>query len=946
MPIRNSMLRRGLLVSSLLALAACGGGGGGNGEGNVDGNSVSPSGSENGAEPQLLSFAQDIEPIMQGKCLGCHTGGDNALAPFSLEGEQRASSFKSAIQYTMEAGSMPPAGAVQLSAAEQQKLIAWATDKPYTSSGEKVRVALIQAQAWDTMSRSRDFFIDHRPSRVECSRDTGWLVEDGDLEIRTEFCNYLSLTQQSLLNIDAGTEVELALSHSDLDFNAPSSAHLAISIAGSVIWEANIAIPSDGKIIKESLVLTDAISAGDPIDLHLHNHGNNAWTLHSLDILVPEGTNLESCASFDSTWEAIEAVVIERAGCANSLCHGEAAEGGLDLSPGVAYRNLVGALSQASSLRRVSPREPAESFLYQKLSAKTFPGSYNISGSPMPSSGPAISAGALEALRLWIEAGAPETGSVGDSLGRGEDEIERLLGVCLPEATPTNTPPLEPPPREIGVQFSMPEHDVPAESETEWCFAVYEDMRDVIPPQYMSPDREFFYVQGDEIREDAFTHHNILMYAGVPVDDIHDPSFGEWTCVGGEAAGSVCEPTDLQSCGAGKCRSELQTSTACIGFGPGTGPIASLGSNVGSYLTQDGFFETFPTHGIFYWNSHAFNLTTKDATHHVWRNLFFTDDRRFDAEYFTYSANIGAGAGTPPFERQTVCRDYTLNQGDGLIYLSSHTHKRGEHFTVSLKGGEQIYETYTYDEPLNKLFEPHRVFNSSDPSERTLEYCATYNNGVNADGTLNIDTVTRASRRPVNANACEPVACVAGNIGAPCAGSEDDASCDSAPGAGDGWCDACAITSGLTSDDEMFVLLGATLSDYDAKIHQSSGAAEIDIVSPVMGAQFAPGDVVRMEFVFENFDLVPPEEGHGHMAGSGHSDPGGDHRAVNQGHYHIYLDTDDDDADHVTAWSYTLDYALPADIAAGSHTLRVNLRAPDHHAIGVEQTVEFEVLAQ
>jgi hypothetical protein len=768
----------------------------------------------------MLSFADDIEPIMQGKCLGCHTGEPGALAPFSLVGVNLASSFKSAIHFALESGTMPPDGAPQLSRGEYRKFMAWLNDEAYTPSGEKVRVSLITAQAWDIASRNRDSFPDHRPAQIDCTREQGWLAEDDALEIRTQFCNYLSLTQQSLLNLPAGTTLELALSHSELNYNAPASAHVAVSIAGNTVWETQIAIPGPGEILKETVQLPFAVSSGDPIAVHLHNHGQNTWTLHSIDALVSEDLDLKSCASFDSTWEAIQSVAFEQNGCANSLCHGAAAAGGLDLSPGVAYDNLVGVTAVASSLRRVSPREPANSFLYHKLSAKTFPNSYAVAGSPMPSAGPAISAGALEAIRLWIEAGAPETGSVGDTLGRGEDELERLLGVCLPEAEAVNTVPLPPPERNVGLQFVMPPHEVLAETEQELCFAVYEDFRDSIPPQFMSADREFFYARGDEVREDAFTHHNVLMAAGIPDTAVHDPSFGQWSCIGGDQAGEVCEPTDLQSCGTGKCRSELQNSVACIGFGPGDGPVASLASNIGSFLTQEGYYETFPTHGIFYWNSHAFNLTTEDATHHVWRNLFYTADRRFDAEYFTYSTNIGAGAGTPPFERKKVCRDYRLAQGDGLIYLSSHTHKRGEYFTVSRKGGEQLYETYTYDEPLNKQFDPPLVFNSPDPAQRTLEYCAIYNNGVNADGSFNLDKVTRASRRPVNAQPCKPTACVAGNIGGPCAGVNDDVSCDSAPGAGDGWCDACAITSGITSDDEMFIVLGSTLADYDAKVNQ------------------------------------------------------------------------------------------------------------------------------
>lgn len=824
----NRLTRIFPLALALLFLAGCGGGGGGTTAvvGNPGADDVTPS--DTGGDGRLLTYADDIAPIIQGKCLGCHTSGPNALAPIALETQEQVEGFKSAIQYTLEAGTMPPSGAPALSNSEQGKLMAWLTGTPYVPSGTLVRVSLIEAQAWDITSRSADNHAEFRPAQIDCPRGTGWLIEDDELEIRTANCNYLSLTQQSLLSMSAGTALELTVSHSPLDFNAPSEANWAISIGGTVIWETRIPIPSDSQIIREQLQLPMDVTAGDDIVVHLRNHGNNAYTVHSLEALVPEDEELDFCVSYDSTWDAIEATVIQQTGCANSLCHGEAAAGGLDLSAGVAYANLVDVISEASSLKRIQPREPAESFFYQKLVEKTFPGTYNISGAPMPSAGAPLSAGQLEAIRLWIEAGAPETGSIGDTLGRGEDELERLLGVCLPEAEAINTAPLEPPDRAIGLQFVMPPHDVPAESETELCFAVYEDFRDQIPAEFMSPDREFFYVRGDEVREDAFTHHNILMYSGVPVEDIHHPSLGEWTCVGGDLEGELCEPTDLASCGAGKCRSELQESTACIGFGPGDGPVASLASNVGSFLTQPGYYETFPTHGMFYWNSHAFNLTTEDAVHYVWRNLFFTDDRRFDTEYFTYSLHIGAGEGTPPFEKQTVCRDYELDQYDGLIYLSSHTHKRGERFFINIKGGEQIYETFTYDEPLNKLFDPHLVFNDPDPATRTLEYCATYNNGVNADGSPNIDTVTRASRRPINALPCEPTHCVAGDIGAACGGVDDNASCDSEPGAGDGWCDACPITSGLTSDDEMFVLLGSVLEDYDAKTGGAAEAAEQD----------------------------------------------------------------------------------------------------------------------
>jgi hypothetical protein len=74
--------------------------------------------------------------------------------------------------------------------------------------------------------------------------------------------------------------------------------------------------------------------------------------------------------------------------------------------------------------------------------------------------------------------------------------------------------------------------------------------------------------------------------------------------------------------------------------------------------------------------------------------------------------------------------------------------------------------------------------------------------------------VTRASRVPKSAQQfigrCTPVACVEGRIAEPC---QTDADCDTAPERGDGWCDACPITGGESTENEMFVLFGAFYID-------------------------------------------------------------------------------------------------------------------------------------
>ena len=101
-------------------------------------------------------------------------------------------------------------------------------------------------------------------------------------------------------------------------------------------------------------------------------------------------------------------------------------------------------------------------------------------------------------------------------------------------------------------------------------------------------------------------------------------------------------------------------------------------------------------------------------------------------------------------------------------------------------------------------------FDSPIEAERRITYCAIYNNGVAPDGSPDPSTVRKRSVTPSNAGLCNPVACTDGRVGEPCGGVDSHADCDSVPGAGDGLCDACAITRGVSTQDEMFVLTGRT----------------------------------------------------------------------------------------------------------------------------------------
>jgi hypothetical protein len=236
--------------------------------------------------------------------------------------------------------------------------------------------------------------------------------------------------------------------------------------------------------------------------------------------------------------------------------------------------------SCAPTLDRVEPGDEDLSLLYLKLAPRTLPGLYPAApcGSPMPVGFPALSTDALEALRLWIRAGAPETGTV--------EGTAALLDSCLPPPTPQKIPPLDPPAFGTGVQLYQPPWPLPAYDEDEVCFATYYDFtltpglvpasaQVPCPPFMGGSGRTCFRYHASELAQDPQSHHGII-HAYVGSYAVSDPSWGSWTCHGGPSNGTPCNPTGIGTpapggadCGPrAACASTVRSTVACIGFGP------------------------------------------------------------------------------------------------------------------------------------------------------------------------------------------------------------------------------------------------------------------------------------------------------------------------------------------------------------------------------------------
>jgi len=573
--------------------------------------------------------------------------------------------------------------------------------------------------------------------------------------------------------------------------------------------------------------------------------------------------------AYPSTWEAIQSVVIGQTafeGYSCLFCHDALnplpplfVPNAPDLRPGVAYANMLNVPS-ANALNQddlIEPGEPIASFLYQKLAAATNGTSLPLGeGFGMPSGAvPPLTADHLEAVRLWIRSGAPETGVV--------EGTADLLSACLPPPTPSKIPQPDPPPAGTGVQLLQTPWDLPAQSEDEICMTTYYDFTatTLVPEEFQTdcpglfgpnnPSNKCFLYHGQTLVQDAQSHHSILhIYQGafdVNYDDAAGSGlqqFGPFTYKKGPNAGQSCDPKAVDPATGvnNDCSGKVVSTLACLSapvlgtvFGPpdygNANDVApAFGGSQEPYAENNfalGVYAVLPLQGVVVWNSHAFNLTNDDSTMEQYLNIRFAEpwNQMFPAQAIFDSVSIFS-QNVPVYGTQEVCRTYTVEQNARVFHINSHTHRWGVRFRVweppnipcfpdadgnGCSPGDPsqlIYFSTEYTDPVDLKFDPPVLYDSPNTNDRTFLYCSLYDNG----STVSSPTVKRQSTSPeapgnlgpfVSGGPCDnsTVACLGGtNAGTLCNGN--GAVCDS------GICDACPVRGGVTTEDEMFILTG------------------------------------------------------------------------------------------------------------------------------------------
>lgn len=143
------------------------------------------------------------------------------------------------------------------------------------------RVSLVDQSAWVELPADDDPWND-RPPDSACEPEGYGAELFGDVPsyfVDTARCGYRTVTQASLTEVRAGEEVVVRVWYFDLYGPDGAEAHLALRIGERDVVDETIAIPAATALIREHFVAGEAIAAGTPITLHVHNHGANQYYL-------------------------------------------------------------------------------------------------------------------------------------------------------------------------------------------------------------------------------------------------------------------------------------------------------------------------------------------------------------------------------------------------------------------------------------------------------------------------------------------------------------------------------------------------------------------------------------------------------------------------------------------------------------------------------------------
>lgn len=132
------------------------------------------------------------------------------------------------------------------------------------------------------------------PPDAECDEELGYgpevLEPDYVFAVRTDFCDYLTVTQPTLRAIEQGDTIYLRWFHATLTAAGGGEGYSGVVIGDEVVWEDTFLIPPSPGTLPLELIIEEweapkDFPEGTPILFNVHNHGGNEYAIIELNLL-------------------------------------------------------------------------------------------------------------------------------------------------------------------------------------------------------------------------------------------------------------------------------------------------------------------------------------------------------------------------------------------------------------------------------------------------------------------------------------------------------------------------------------------------------------------------------------------------------------------------------------------------------------------------------------
>ena len=449
-------------------------------------------------------------------------------------------------------------------------------------------------------------------------------------------------------------------------------------------------VNKDGVVNIQDLVLV-AASFGQPRDRNAVQDPdvNRDGIVNVLDLVRVSSSFGQTAPDENAAYHDIQEYVFDKS-CANSVCHAAPANAGsLSLTYDLSYEDLVGRVPQnpaaaAAGMKLVDPGNPDNSFLLTKLIGPAAP----EQGARMPFGGGVLHSGKIEAIRAWIEAGAPQTGKVA---GIGD------LGV-LRDPNEVFEPPAPPPPGQ-GYQIHLPPFMIEPGTEREVYYTTQ------IADESGNPVEEDIFINRVEIFYPAGSHHFIIYR-------LTEEGLANGIQNRGIIPGIGVDPADSFR--------ELDTEDPQVLGNFGVDRLFVIGTQTDDtvYNFPEGVGLRMPGDTVYDLNSHYINLLGDEPLiGETYVNIYTIPEEevQYEAiEIFVSNRSINVPPGVTRVAKMTwYVEDELERRGHdsetelSVFLLSSHMHRHGELFEIFQRSsGDLLHQSIAYDNAPIDLFNP------------------------------------------------------------------------------------------------------------------------------------------------------------------------------------------------------------------------------------------------